>query len=102
MGSAVDRVLIGNEIYEGDPSLNDDDTCSLFDFGYSFRPVPGVLYDSTNFPVGTPLPPELLEPGDETIRPFKVDSWQLGITVGETLFYVVFILLLLLYEDLTF
>jgi serine/threonine protein kinase len=60
-----------------------EDSCTLFDFGYSFRPSsPGVLYDNSVFPRGTPLPPEILRDGDKTAHPFKVDSWQLGIFVS--------------------
>jgi serine/threonine protein kinase len=59
-----------------------DGDCKLFDFGYSFRPTPGGLYDNSVFPRGTPLPPEILRDVDKTAHPFKVDSWQLGIFVS--------------------
>lgn len=51
---------------------------NIIDFGYSFRPVDGVYYDSSAFPTGTPPPPELLARDKKTDQPFKADSWYLG------------------------
>lgn len=60
-----------------------EDWCMLFDFGFSFQPTPGALYDSSHFTEAMPLPPEIVKQGDQTSLPFKVDSWQLGILVSD-------------------